>query len=597
MKTLCYIILLIGFFGLFVQLSNAQNIAEDRLTDWSNAGLSEDIDDAEIVFNVTDYGAAGNGITDDTDAILEAIEATDGQAAMIYFPPGIYLLTQAIYFHTGLCLKGAGANITHIKFNLSSDSQHCLNISSSQNNGFMEVLNGFKKNSTHLVLVNGSGINPGDFVEIHQENGEWDTNPASWAENSVGQIIEVIAVNGNEIELKDPLRIDYVENLNPEIRKIETINDIKIENLSIERLDMPDLSGGKNIYISYAANVQISGIESKKSQGSHIYATHSSHIFVFGNYIHDAFEFDGAATRGYGVTLNMHTGNCLIENNIFKNLRHAMMVKTGANGNVFSYNYSREPHRSEPIPTYSGDISVHGHYAYANLFEENIVQNLIIDHYWGPGGPLNTFLRNRTELFGLIMTSNNEMETKSQNFIGNEISGNFPYGVYILTGDNHFEFGNNDGGVCVPSNTTDVSDESYFYNEAPWYLDIAFPTIGYPHELNEHMIPAKERWLNGENLVMEYNPQTVGEEELTKKAQDIRLLQNPVQDQVVVLMNKNTVSFEYQIFSTQGQLVYSGNSDHYSSQFSIDVGFLTSGTYVLRFIDSSQTESVVFVKK
>jgi hypothetical protein len=597
MKNQIFHILLMGILAMMLQSIGAQNIPENRLVNWSNAGLLEEIPNADLIIDVTDFGATGNGMTDDTEAIQEALAYLDGQAGMLYFPPGTYLLTQTINFHTGLCIKGAGAEFTHLKFTLSSDSFHCLNISASQDADFMEVNDGFYKNSIQLVLMNSSGINPGDFVELQEENGNWDTNPASWAVNAVGQIIEVVAVNGNEIQLKDALRIDYEENLNPVLRKIEPIRDIKIENLSLERIDEPVCGGGKNIYLAYAVNAQISGVESIKSQGSHIYATHSSHLFVFGNYLHDAHIYDGTDTRGYGVTLNMHTGNCLIENNIFKNLRHAMMVKTGANGNVFSYNYSRDPHRSEPIPTYSGDISVHGHYAYANLFEENIVQNLFIDHYWGPGGPNNTFFRNRTELFGIMMTSNNGMETKSQNFIGNEISGNFPYGLYILTGEDHFEFGNNDGGGCVPTNTTDISDESYFYTETPWYLDVSFPTIGYPNELNEHIIPAKERWLNGENLVMEYNLNTVGEEELSRTEQSIHLLQNPVQDQLVVLLDENKETFEYQIYSTQGQLIDSGNSDHYSSQLTIDVAYLNSGTYVLRLLTSSQSEALVFVKR
>lgn len=596
MKTLCYHILILGFLAFCHQTGIAQNIPENRLIDWTHAGLLEEIADPALVISVADYGATGNGVSDDTEAVLEAIEATEGQAASIYFPPGTYLLTQTINFHTGLCFKGAGADIVHIQFYLSSDSHNCLNITSTQNNPFIQVVNGFDFNSTHLVLMNGSGINPGDFVEIQEENGDWDTNPATWAQNAVGQIIEVSAVNGNEIELKDPLRINYEENLNPEIRIIDPIKNIKIENLSIERLDEPTCGGGKNIYMAYAVNVQISGIESMKSQGSHIYATHASHIFVFGNYIHDAFLFDGTDTRGYGVTLNMHTGNTLVENNIFKNLRHAMMVKTGANGNVFSYNYSREPHRSEPIANYSGDISVHGHYPYANLFEENIVQNLFIDHYWGPGGPLNTFLRNRTELFGIVMTTNNGYETKSQNFIGNEISGNFPYGLYILTGQDHFEFGNNDGGGCIPANTTDISDDSYFYTESPWYLDVSFPSIGYPNELNENIIPAKERWLNGDDLVMEYTPQMVGEEELSNSKQSIRLLQNPVQDQLIVLLNENRENYEYQIYSTQGQLLDSENTQSIYSRISINVQHLNSGSYILRLLGSSQTESIVFVK-
>lgn len=274
-----------------------------------------------------------------------------------------------------------------------------------------------------------------------------------------------------------------------------------------------------------------------------------------------------------------------------------MMVKTGANGNVFTYNYSREPHRSEPIPSYSGDISVHGHYAYANLFEENMVQNLFIDHYWGPGGPYNTFFRNRTELFGIMMTTNAELETKTQNFIGNEITGSFPYGLYILTGSNHFEFGNNDGGSCIPENTTDLSLFSYFYEDAPWYLDVAFPTIGYPANLNENMIPAKERWLNGTHYTMAYTPQTVGmQDEYQKPRETVRLLQNPVEDDLILEFNQSIQSVDFQIYSSQAQLIYTGKIAPQPTPTSIHVSHLSSGIYVLKLNSATIENAIVFLK-
>ena len=92
-----------------------------------------------------------------------------------------------------------------------------------------------------------------------------------------------------------------------------------------------------------AANCIISGVESDTSVGAHVSINTSLNILVDGCYFHDAFTYDGVGMRGYGVALSHHTSECLITNNIFKHLRHAMMIKTGSNGNVFSYNYSIEP--------------------------------------------------------------------------------------------------------------------------------------------------------------------------------------------------------------------------------------------------------------
>ncbi|OYT15436.1 MAG: hypothetical protein B7C24_13045 [Bacteroidetes bacterium 4572_77] len=561
---------------------SAQTIPEDRRVSWSNAGLLQQIMDPDLFIDVSDYGAMGNGTTNDSPAIQAAIAALNGQAGIVFFPAGTYLLTENIITHSGLIIRGEGSQQTQLKFYMLNPNQHAFSISSSPQNEFQAVLSGFQKDSFELEINNSDDFAAGDFIEIQQSNGDWDVVPVGWAENVVGQIIQIEDVNENTLSLRSALRIDYDLSLNPILRKIEPITNVKIENLKVERLDEPEDDGAKNFYISYAANCQISGVESHKSHGSHIYISASTNIFVFGNYIHDAFLFDGTATRGYGVTLNKHCGEVLVENNIFRNLRHAMMVKTGANGNVFTYNYSREPHRSEPISNYSGDISVHGHYAYANLFEENIVQNIIIDHYWGPGGPLNTFFRNRTELFGLIMTENSLLETNDQNFVGNEITNSFPYGFYTLTGNNHFEYGNNDGGLAVPSGTSDLSDISYYYNEKPWFLeaDCVFPCIGYPHNLNQWSISAKERYLNGGPYTIIYPIEGgVNINENFGAVLQAKVLTNPVQD-ILSLQTESTYTFHFSIFNLTGSKVQegflSGNSQH-----QISISSLSNGIYFI----------------
>jgi hypothetical protein len=49
--------------------------------------------------NVTDYGAVGNGVTDDTIAIQNAINAINN-GGIVFFPKGTYLVTASIYFYS-----------------------------------------------------------------------------------------------------------------------------------------------------------------------------------------------------------------------------------------------------------------------------------------------------------------------------------------------------------------------------------------------------------------------------------------------------------------------------------------------------------------
>tara|TARA_R110000868_G_scaffold144242_2_gene363089 strand:+ start:1407 stop:2993 length:1587 start_codon:yes stop_codon:yes gene_type:complete len=52
--------------------------------------------------NVRDFGAVGDGVTDDTDAFKDALAV----ATVVYVPPGIYLITDNISLDIGRCLYG-----------------------------------------------------------------------------------------------------------------------------------------------------------------------------------------------------------------------------------------------------------------------------------------------------------------------------------------------------------------------------------------------------------------------------------------------------------------------------------------------------------
>ncbi len=599
MKTNQHILLLGAFCLLTSFMAFSQPSPQNGVVDWTQAGLLNDIPTPSSFVSVSDFGAIGDGFSDDTQAVLDALEEIDGENAILYFPSGTYLLSQSINCYSGLTIRGQGSNETHLKFFLNSDSQNAINISEGQNTDFVPINSGYGKGSQVITVDDASEFQAGEFLEIKQENGDWDISPASWAANSVGQVVQIESINGGEISLKNALRFTYTTSLNPVVRKIQTIQNVLIENLKVERMDAPSNGGGKNIYLAYAVNCQVSGLESVKSQGSHLYATVSSNLYVFGNYFHDSFLYDGAATRGYGVTLNMHTGEVLVENNIFKNLRHAMVVKTGANGNVFSYNYSREPHRSEPISDYSGDISVHGHYAYANLFEENIVQNIIIDHYWGPGGPCNTFFRNRTELYGFIMTSNSELETSEQNIVGNEITNSFPYGFYAITGQDHLEYGNNDGGTAVPQNTEDFNEASSFYSDHPWFLESSypFPGIGYPNTIGQWSIPAKDRYEQGDEMtVIIENTVGIDIELPNQKEEFVKIKDNSVQDFLEMKIATNEI-LQYSIFNISGQELLSGELSNRSGDSKINISRMTSNMYLVRFNTAHHQKCFKFFKE
>jgi len=72
--------------------------------------------------NVKNFGAVGDGTTDDTNAIRQAVAYTKGlKGGQIYFPPGIYVITDTITIDAPVGLVGAGSNSLSLQTNGSYD--------------------------------------------------------------------------------------------------------------------------------------------------------------------------------------------------------------------------------------------------------------------------------------------------------------------------------------------------------------------------------------------------------------------------------------------------------------------------------------------
>ncbi len=580
---------------LFLSL-NAQTIPADRRVNWQQVTEDYTYKTPEKTVSILDFDGVADGKTDNSEALKLAIVSLQNRAGTILFPAGTYLFNSTVVLPDSIQLKGDGSDVTILKFDLNQQPKNCISITGTAENHFVRLKGGYSFGSSKLLSDSASYFQAGDWVEILEDNGSWNTVPADWAKNSVGQIAKVKAISGDTIILRNPLRITYTDSLNPRLQRMEPVKNVAVSCLKILRVDKPTEGGGYNIFMDYAANSRIAGIESDTSSGSHVYFSRSAQIKVEGSYFHHAFAYDGVSTHGYGVTLAHHSSGCLVVNNIFVHLRHAMMVKTGANGNVFAYNYSRDPFRSESLSDLSGDISLHGHYPFANLFEGNIVQNIIIDHYWGPSGPLNTFFRNRAELWGIIMTQSDTTETSEQNFVGNECTNtSFFHGQFSLKGTNNFVYANNILGVIIPASSGELSDSSYYLTEIPdfWETDKHWPDIGLPNKLGTGIIPAKQRFENGGLL-------TVCPEEVTAvrkySSGDVawQIGPNPAQGKLYISApsGDGSASFRLRIFDMQGKLLSSKDYEKRNIVVSLDKNW-RSGVYLLE-ISSGKSR---FLKK
>src|SRR4029077_6884375 len=170
---------------------------------------------AATTINVMNYGATGNGTTDDTAAIQSAIGALVS-GATLSFPCGTYLISSQL-----------SVNIDRVTI----DGSSCAVIRGTQAGGNIMVIgNGAfsgsygpaialsgvaNKLSTSFSTVSDPGVNAGDYVSIHQGGIDFstDTPPGHPTECDVsgcrGEILKVLSVTGNAIAVTTTLHGTY----------------------------------------------------------------------------------------------------------------------------------------------------------------------------------------------------------------------------------------------------------------------------------------------------------------------------------------------------------------------------------------------------
>ncbi len=484
-----YIILL--FFLLPGSNSFSQILPSSRSTNWAIAGYPGSIPVYPETKNIIDHGGNGNGVTANDIALTNAINSLNGQSGTIYFPAGTFVFNAPVVLRSNLVLKGAGASITILQFNLDGNFS-CINIFGNSTSTVSNITTTVIKGTSFITVDNPSLFSVNDHIKIYQNDASLVND--SWALESVGQIVTIDSIKNNNIFFSDALRRSYSLSDEPKIRKIEMVNGVGIECLKIKRMDAT-VQQTANIRFSNATNCWVRGVESDSCNFAHIQLAGSTNVEITNNYFHNAFAY-GEGGQGYGISCEYTSGECLIENNIFKRLRHSMLVQSGANGNVFAYNYSTEPFKTDTVPyDFSGDIVLHGNYPYLNLFEGNIVQNIVVDASHGENGPFNTFFRNRAELYGLFVLPN---AGDSTNIIGNEITGTgLQQGNYYAFGSGLLQYGNNRNDTILPPGTGMLPDKSYLYSNAPafWNSASLWAGIGPVYNLSSQSIPARDRFL------------------------------------------------------------------------------------------------------
>lgn len=281
-----------------------------------------------------------------------------------------------------------------------------------------------------------------------------------------------------------------------------------------------DKTGGVHFAFSYSNNCWISGVQSDHTQRHHVSLFKTNNIEIRDSYF-NVCEHNGGGGQGYGVCLSTDCHHNLVENNIFRHMRHAMIFGNNSEKNVLGYNYEREAVRYDfgiiPNAYIEGQICFHGHVTSStgpafNLAEGNIVGFIEMDDVWGANGEYNTIFRNKSYNMGIQIEHENEDVNIVDNYFKatdlDELLEGYPYIVH--TGGYNYLEKNNKCRNAYETFWHDHSpiywdDFSYYYTDKPDFIPVDqwpyHPTDSDPYGDNNDN-PARARWDNGGDLTI-----------------------------------------------------------------------------------------------
>jgi len=247
--------------------------AESRLPDHSRAGYhsgDRDIPDVAVVADVKDFGAVGDGKTDDSVAFQTAIDQTEQGAILI--PPGRYVLTAQLQIRKpNLVLRGSGRDQTILYipksllevqpregFVAQGVAKHHYSFGSAfvqiRGDDGLERISGLERPSSRgssiLVCETAGDLAAGEWIQLRQRLDE-DLGRHLHAGQNAGKdtlsrtrqiewVARVVSVGGKELQLDRPLRIDARPEWKAVVHRYRpTVQEVGIEGLTFEFAGKP----------------------------------------------------------------------------------------------------------------------------------------------------------------------------------------------------------------------------------------------------------------------------------------------------------------------------------------------------------------------
>lgn len=247
----------------------------------------------EATVAVTDHGAVGDGVTDDTEAFLRATRAADGAGAALSVAAGVYILSAQVELPDGVTTVLLDDDAV-----LRQTADAPVFVRRGEVRGDPIDATGADLDASSIGIADASPVGPGDWIVVastrvvHESKGF-----------RLGSLRQVTAADGDSIELDRPLTRDLRDGTT--IWPISLAPPIEVRGGTLEHGD-PQSSRAPLVLFEWVDAPSLDAVELRECGGSgvKVVGTVGGSLSVF---VHDCLDdqsgerYGGDPHYGYGV--------------------------------------------------------------------------------------------------------------------------------------------------------------------------------------------------------------------------------------------------------------------------------------------------------
>ena len=293
----------------------------------SGATLRNLVDKVREVVSVKDFGAAGDGVVDDTQAINAA--AASG-AKMIRLPAGTYKVTASILLPRNVSMVGDGVGSTVIDGSTALPANVQFGHIIVQEGTWVQLPDlsaNVAAGTESLTFASDPQLSVDDIVCIYNPaSGSWNPVGTTW---KAGEMQKVALSSGTSVTLQGGLFESYVA-ADVDVYVLADASSATLADFSVRCLaptTTPEYAFG--ISLESARDCTIRNVKVANASYSGIHIVRSYNVFVDNCIVQE----DAAVTHGtdYGIDI-LNSTNVFVNGGYYFAARHA--IATGGTGGV-----------------------------------------------------------------------------------------------------------------------------------------------------------------------------------------------------------------------------------------------------------------------